>query len=108
MVHGVNQNLDLVDEIFAPSYTVNARHVGPEGVRAAVQHLHQGFGEPTLAVEDLLGEADKVVVRWRIQSRHNDVLFGIPATGRTIELTGTNIYRISADRIVENWETSTF
>ena len=33
------QDLDLIDEIFAPSYTVNGRHVGPEGVRAAVGQL---------------------------------------------------------------------
>jgi steroid delta-isomerase-like uncharacterized protein len=99
-----NQNLDLVDEIFAPSYTVNGRHVGPEGVRASVQQLQAAFGEPVVRVEDLLGEGDRVVLRWRIQGRHDGVLFGIPATGRAIELTGTNIYRISEGRIVENWE----
>lgn len=100
----INQNLDLVDEIFAPSYAVNGHPVGPEGVRAAVAQLHKAFGEPTVLVEDLLAEADQVVLRWRIRGTHDGVLFGVPATGRTIELTGTNIYRISAGRIVENWE----
>jgi len=98
------QNLDLVDKIFAPSYTVNGHHVGPEGVRAAVQQLHVAFGAPTVLVEDLLGEDDRVVLRWRIQGRHDGDLFGIPATGRPVELTGTNIYRLTDGLIVENWE----
>src|SRR3954471_6708601 len=55
--------------IFALSSTVNGRHVGPEGVLAAVRQLHEAFGRPHMSVEDLLAEEDGVVLRWGIRDR---------------------------------------
>jgi len=35
--------------------------------------------------------------------RHQGDLFGIPATGRDIRVSGIAIWRIRGDRIVEHW-----
>jgi predicted ester cyclase len=54
-------------------------------------------------VEDLVAEEDKVVGRITAYGKHEGELFGIPATGKDIRVTGIAIWRIRNGRIVEHW-----
>jgi predicted ester cyclase len=69
---------------------------GPDG-RAAEKGLIQGFlasfGKFTSKIEDQLGEGNKVATRWSATGVHQGDFLGIPATGRTVTMTGTEIAR---------------
>ena len=54
-------------------------------------------------VEDLIAEGDKVVGRITAYGTHTGELFGVPATGREIRVSGIAIWRISDGKIVEHW-----
>ncbi len=54
-------------------------------------------------LEDVIAEGDKVTTRWTFQGTHQGELFGIPATGKQVTLTGMGIYRIENGKIVELW-----
>jgi predicted ester cyclase len=43
------------------------------------------------------------VVRWSASATHQGPMFGLPATGKTVQITGINIYRIDCGKIVESW-----
>ncbi len=53
--------------------------------------------------EDVVAEGDRVVVRWSAQGSHEGELMGIPATGKPVKVTGIDISRIVAGKIVEAW-----
>ena len=57
-------------------------------------------------VEDVIMEGDRVVERFRGGGTHQGELFGIPATGVTMETTGINILRIVDGKVVEHWGNS--
>jgi predicted ester cyclase len=57
-------------------------------------------------VEDLIGENDKVAARWTARGTHRSDFKGIPATGRAVTVSGTDIFGIAGDRIVETWVSS--
>jgi len=54
-------------------------------------------------LDQLVAEADIVVERFTASGTHRGQLMGVAPTGKTLVLSGINIYRIDRDRIVERW-----
>jgi predicted ester cyclase len=46
---------------------------------------------------------DVVSVRWSLTATHTRAFLGCPASGETVEVTGTSVFRIEEERIVERW-----
>jgi steroid delta-isomerase-like uncharacterized protein len=55
------------------------------------------------SIDDMVGEADKVVVRYTIQGTHKGIYAGIPATGKHVSITGCDIFKIEGKKILEWW-----
>lgn len=65
--------------------------------RAALPDIH-------LVNDDLFGEGDTVIQRWTARGTHTgEPLFGAPASGAPLTMTGINEFRIAEGRIVERW-----
>jgi len=102
-------NMALVDENVAPDFV---RHdlggrpdiVGPEGVKLFVGVLRAAFPDIQMTVEDVIGEGDKVVVRYTARGTHSGVFQGIAPTGRKVTWAGINIYRVEGGKAVETWQ----
>ena len=91
---------------------IHADYVGHSGEgadmdRAELQRLERGFaaafGEVRYAIEDLIAEGDRVVLRVKTSGTHRAEFVGIAPTGRRITLTGIVIYRIEDGTIAESW-----
>ena len=68
-------------------------------LRAAFGRFTTGFPDLHFTIEDLISEGDKVVMRWTLRGTHLGVWRGIPATGRPIEWTLTDVYTVSNGRL---------
>jgi len=109
---GVNQgNLAYLDEVCAPDVVLHFPGL-PEPVRG-LAGLRQVFTVYVTAlpdmhqtVEDLVAEGNRVAVRWRARGTQTGPLAGpmgsVPATGRPATVTGINLLRIEAGKIVED------
>lgn len=100
----VRNDVVFLNQIFAPTYTVNGKRIGIEGVQQAVQFLHSVLSDPSAELDDIVAEGDRVVIRWTIRGRQMGDFMGVPATDRPLELTGINIYQVADGRIVANHE----
>jgi steroid delta-isomerase-like uncharacterized protein len=101
-------DLDRVAEFFAPEYAPHdpsnpGRRGGVEGAREFIGMLHAGLGDVRYSIEGLTAEADRVVYRWTLQGTHTGVFMGIPPSGRTIRVTGMDMFRLADGKIVESW-----
>lgn len=88
---------DFVDHSPTPGFTPDLD--GLKGVYALFARATPG----THAIEDMIAEDDKVVVRVSAKGTHVDEFLGIPATGREITMGGIAILRIRDGKIVERW-----
>lgn len=100
-------NYDALDEVIAADVlTPNMISSMPRGL-AGAKLVHQktltGMPDYHTAIEDLIAEGDKVVARVRITGTHTGDFYGIPPTGRHIDLSGIYIVRIADGKIVEHW-----
>jgi steroid delta-isomerase-like uncharacterized protein len=101
-------NLDIVEELFASDYVYHdpgnpAGWHGQEGIRQAVSTYRAAYPDLHFAIEDMVAEGDKVVLRWTGTGTHKGTLMGIPPTGKHVTTPGMNLIRYSAGRAVEEW-----
>ena len=59
------------------------------------------FADSKIAVEDMICEGDKVVVRYRLECTQVRPVLGIFPSDRRITTSGTKIYRVRGDKITE-------
>jgi steroid delta-isomerase-like uncharacterized protein len=98
--------LDQLDEFISPAFVVRAAPPGtPEGP-AAVQHsvtlFRTAFPDLKITIEELIGEGDKVSARATLRGTHQAPIFGIPATGKTVTVTGLTMIHLADGQIVES------
>jgi predicted ester cyclase len=102
-------DLELVDEMVAPDYVDHSLEVnrvesaGRSGLKELIAEYRRGFPDMVEVLEDVIAEGDKVVGRFRMRGTHTGSFLGIAATGRQVEMTGIDIYRITIGKIVEMW-----
>lgn len=79
-----------------PGATVWLLQIGYQ-LRAAMPDLQ-------LYTPILFGDGDRVVHNWHVVGTHTGApLYGVPASGRSLMVSGLNIFRVADGRIVERW-----
>jgi len=95
--HNAPFDLDVIDEVCTPAYATQQRE-WHEMERAAFPDKH-------FDVEDVIAEGDMVVLRWHFRGTQQGSFWTplgtVPATGRTLDLSATLIYRIENGKIAE-------
>jgi len=89
---------------FADNVTVHLSEedvVGIEGTKAFYQNYLTGFSDIEFSIIEIVGQRDRVVKHWRFKGKHTGVFFGIPATGRDLDIQGITLARIENGKIVE-------
>ncbi|NJK53359.1 MAG: ester cyclase [Leptolyngbyaceae cyanobacterium SU_3_3] len=99
--------LDLLDEILSPSYVYHEAPPdilpGAEGIRQVVSIFRAAFPDLEITIDDQLADGDKVCSRATTRGTHQGEIFGIPATGKAVTMTGLTVVRIVDGRITESW-----
>jgi predicted ester cyclase len=54
-------------------------------------------------IEDLIAKDDRVWAVWTMRGTHTGQLFGIPATGKRIEILEAGIWRLVDGLVIEAW-----
>ena len=93
------------DEFISPDYV---GHLGPttmdrEELECLERQFCGAFPDTRHEIDDLIAEADRVVLRTTARATHRGRFEGIDATGRSVEFTGLVVYRIANGRIAESW-----
>lgn len=76
---------------------------GLEGHKAIVRIFRAVFPDLDWHIDDLIAEGDKVVARTTMRGTQLGDFFGLPPTGRTVEMQGVHVMRIADGRIIEHW-----
>ena len=91
-------------EIFARGFVAHMPGQAPMD-RATFEHFVSGVtnGMPgyTYEIHDQIAQVDLVVNRVTWRGVHSDTMAGVPATGRSIELKGINMFRVKEGRVRE-------
>ncbi len=75
--------------------------MGPSGYLSVIAMMRAGFPDIQWTLEELIAEGDKIAARFTMRGTHQGAFFGVPATGRKIEVQAMNFYRFEKGQIVE-------
>lgn len=105
----VDWNMAFADEVVSPQFTSHDWPIDATGSKAFRDYYaakRSSVPGARYEVDDLIAEADRVVVRWRLLGTHKGDFGGIAPTGRPIVLKGIAIYRVRGGKLMERWVVS--
>ena len=101
---------EVLDEVLDPNFVCwdpnsEAGEIrGAETFRGEIEYFRNAVPDLTYTVEDQVAEGERVVTRWRAAGTHEGEFFGVPGTGKRIEMSGIQIDRFDENgKMVEEW-----
>jgi len=103
-------NLEAANDLFAPDFVNHSpgRRTTPdrEGLKQFIAYLHAAFPDVSWTIDDLVADGDRVAIRMTLRGTHTGDLFGIPPTGKRIDMAAMTILRFAGGKAVERWNVS--
>jgi len=101
-------NMNLVDEFLAPDFIEREElppgiPPGREGVKQMTMMMRSAFPDFKVAIDDMIAEGDKVVIRQTWTGTHKGDFMGVPPTGKSISFGVIDIIRVAGGKFVEHW-----
>lgn len=75
--------------------------VGIDTARGYYANFLTGFSNIQFIINDVFGQDDKLVKHWTFKGTHTGIFFGIPATGKNVNIEGTTLVRMANGKIAE-------
>jgi steroid delta-isomerase-like uncharacterized protein len=100
-------DVDKLDGLLAPGY----RRLGADEsqdltqFKASIVATRTAFPDLTTIIDDIVIEGDRAAIRWHSSGTHEHSLLGVPATKRTVEVSGATFARFEGDLIAEEFVT---
>lgn len=98
-------NVDLIPELYAEDAQFYGMS-GPEPIdseeyEAFLSMYFDAFPDLSFEIEEMIVDGDRVSVRWTAHGTHDGPLMDVPATGKSVAVTGTSFIHIEDGEIVE-------
>jgi predicted ester cyclase len=97
-------------EVLAPGYKrlrggmLNlANNARDQGFPSSGSYLRAAFPDRADIIEEVIAEGDRVGLLFRLTGTHTGNLFGIPPTGRKVDVWEAAILRVADGRVIEGW-----
>ncbi len=108
LVEGYNRgNLDVLDELVAPSFKDHGLPDGfpasIEGTRNFILAFREAMPDLQYAIEDTFVGRGRVAIRVTGLGTMSGTLFGHPASGKKATWTEIHISAVERDKLVEHW-----
>ena len=107
---GTADEAAVMREILAPGYKRLRAGMANLAANAEGQNfpspghgLRGAFPDRVDVIADVIAEGDRVGMMWRLQGTHRGCFFGIPATGKRLDIWEIGIFRVADGKIAEGW-----
>ena len=106
------RRLDVADAIFAKDCVTHQLQSGvpgdavPRGPQEIKEHVAgwiASFPYLRFSIEQMLSEADRVVMQLLMEGTHKGAWLGIPASGKKMQIRMCTVHRVAQGKIGEDW-----
>lgn len=100
-----NRNLDLFNNTnFTDDVTLimsPENVVGIDNVKGFYTNYLTGFSNIEFTIVDVFGQDNKILKHWNFKGDHTGDFFGIPATGKSVNIDGTTVVKMKDGKIAQ-------
>ena len=104
-------DLGAVDELLADDFvphTWGNVGGGTDELKAAIERVSAGLSEPSMTIDDMIAEDDKVAVRLTSHATQTGEFMGMPPSGNSYTIDEIHIFRLREGKVVEHWHQADF
>lgn len=92
-------NKDAFDLNVTAVATSNGDIVGLENFKKYYANYVVGFSDAEFTFIDVFGQGDKIVKHWNFKGTHDGDFFGVPATGKRVDVSGVTLVQMKDGKI---------
>ena len=99
-------DLSAANELLAPNFALHTplpSAPGIQGMNDVITACRAAFEHLNVTIDDMLADGDRVAARFTARGMHKGAFMGLPPTGKSITMTGIEIFRIENGKIAELW-----
>lgn len=99
-------DISVFDKYTSPNFIEHQQGINPqnvEGVKKAINGLHNSFPDFSLTIEDLVSDGEKVWGRLTGRGTHKKQFGPMPPTNKKYEITVIDIMRFKDEKLIEHW-----
>jgi steroid delta-isomerase-like uncharacterized protein len=74
---------------------------GKSNAKAYYDNFVVGFSDRNFTIKETFADGDKLVKYWQFKGKHTGTFFGIPATGKDVDVIGCTIVKMKDGKIAE-------
>ena len=98
------RQIDLInsfsfDEGVTAVATSNGNVVGLENFKNYYNNYIVGFSDAQFTIIDAFGQGNKIVKHWNFKGTHDGEFFGVPATGKKVDVSGVTLVKMKNGKI---------
>ena len=99
-----DRQIDLINENYfdkdvAALATSGGDIIGLENFKNYYNNYLTGFSDAEFTIVDIFGQGDKMVKHWNFKGTHDGDFFGVPATGKPVDISGTTLIKMKDGKI---------
>ncbi|MEO5317331.1 ester cyclase [Arthrobacter sp. CC3] len=98
-------DLTAFEQMLAPDYVRRSKS-GSEDyatLRKTIEATHAAFPDTTTEILHILEDGATAAIHWQTKGTHQGEFMDVPATGRTITVSGASFLRFDGDKLAEEW-----
>jgi steroid delta-isomerase-like uncharacterized protein len=94
-----------IEDLVAPDYVRRSKSGNEDyaALRNTIEAMHTAFPDLTNDILQIIEDGDSVAVHWQTRGTHRGQFMDVPATGRTVTVTGASFLRFDNGRLAEEW-----
>jgi len=99
-------DVSVFDKYTSSNFIEHQHGISPknaEGVKKAINSLHNAFPDFSLIIENLVSDGDKVWGRLTGRGTHKKQFGPMPPTNKKFEITVIDIMRFEEEKLIEHW-----
>ena len=92
-------NEDSFDKDVTALATSGGDIIGLENFKNYYNNYLTGFSDAEFTIVDIFGQGNKMVKHWNFKGTHDGDFFGVPATGKSVDISGTTLIKMKDGKI---------
>jgi steroid delta-isomerase-like uncharacterized protein len=100
-----NGDLASFERILAPGYIRRSKSGTEdfESLRHTIEAMHTAFPDSTIEILQIIEDEDRVAIHWQTRGTHQGTYMDVPATGRSVTVSGASFLRFEGEKLAEEW-----
>jgi len=101
-------NVSAFGQLLTPDYIRRSKSGNDDyaSLRKTIEATHAAFPDLACEILHFLEDGDTAAIHWQTKGTHQGEFMDVPATGRSVTITGASFLRFEGEKLAEEWVVS--